>query len=76
MAKAKKHPTACFFIAETQELNYAKLQKVRATLGSTTSAPQAAKLENDAHDIDVCPVYCLWVPSLSRYIVITPLQEK
>lgn len=76
MAKAKKHPTACFFIAETQELNYAKLQKVRATLGSTTSAPQAAKLENDAHVVDVCPVYCLWVPSLSRYIVITPLQEK
>lgn len=76
IAKARKHPTACFFIAEIQELNYAKLEKVRVTLGNTTSAPQAVKLENAAHDVDVCPVYCLWMPSLSRYIVITRLQEK
>lgn len=45
---------ACSFIAETCETDYAKLEKGTELPLGTPEAPQAAKSENAAHDIDVC----------------------
>lgn len=45
---------ACSFIAQTHETDYAKLGKGTELPLETPEAPQAAKSENAAHDIDVC----------------------